>query len=214
VAKIIEIVGVSGVGKSTIAKNISEHFPEWDISFRLPKRDTIAYQLLAIMNNFLPIFIYSEKDHFFNNLKLIAHIYALTTFIEKKRDSDGVLIFDQGVIFEYAYLCNFGLKNAPENYKKLIYSKYVSRYFKSLNVFVFLSASADIVLKRVMLRKSDHRLKQFSELEKINFIKNYNDIYNYIKVDLEGEATQIINIDTGKLSSESVFNQFLDELKM
>ena len=212
--KVIEIIGVAGAGKSTLTKRLSENFPDWEVCFRLPRFKTLFYQLQAVTRNILPLLLYSEKKTLFNNIKIIAHIYSTARYLSiNKSYADKVIVFDQGVIFEYASLCNVGLCNAPKEYLKTINDGYMRKYFESIDVAVFLTAPDEVLYERVINRKINHRLKNFNEEETKDFFNGYNQVFNETKSNLKKIDKKVIEISTYLKHPNDVFDELIRSFK-
>ena len=130
-ATIIEIIGVSGSGKSTLTAKIKNNHPKWNVAYRLPKRKFFFQQLISTFRYVIPVLCYSERGWLISNIRLLIHIDVMSKILVSN-NTDNVFVFDQGVIFEYASLCNRGLKNAPDKYKGILLDRITRSYIKSL----------------------------------------------------------------------------------
>lgn len=179
-ARIIEIVGIAGSGKSTLTRMIKERNPGWCTDYRLPKMKTMLTQIGALLIHAAPVLLYSERGWIRRNLRILIHMNAIVESL-KYEEKEKVIFFDQGVIFEYASLFNIGLKNAPIEYRDYVKEKILKRFLELLDVVVFLYAEKEILYERVVSRNSDHRLKNMSKSETIKFFLGYEKVYNEIK---------------------------------
>jgi len=177
--------------------------PQWNTSFRLPRLALMGAGLWAVLANFGTLLRYSESGQFLINIKLLAHMASMSKIL-RDDTSARVVVFDQGVIFEYASLTIIGLPRAPARCHAEIFEAYVAPYCANLCLLCYLYADRGTLEQRILDRETDHRLKHFSETSRGLFFRSYSETYEAVIERMEPAKHKLLRFDTSQHSTQMI----------
>ena len=200
--QIIEIAGLAGSGKSTIGKLLGQ---ENNVQYRLHfKWQNNVRRLLSHFPKCILLSIrmgISKQTWTRFNLFLYLEI-LLDNLTDLKDTHSSTLLLDQGPIYLHAYLtgrCNNNCRQSAIN----VWSRnHLERWSDILDQVVWLEASDDILLRRVIKREKTHYLKDVSKEEREMFFHKYRVAYKQILNDCSNTGIKILFLRTDELSVE------------
>jgi deoxyadenosine/deoxycytidine kinase len=213
VAVVLEIVGLAGVGKTTLAQKLLEHYPGSRPSCRLPRISSLPRQLWILLKNLAPLCLYSEPGRFKDNFRVVIHIEVLARELFARKHEDGApFVFDQGILYEYAYLLGVGMKQAPEWYLDRFSDLLDQVYYEALDLAVILEASNEALIRRVHERTRGHRMKAMKEADVSRFFDDYREAFASLRSSLRRNGQRCIAVDTDGLTPDEVFERVAREI--
>ncbi len=221
---ICEIVGLAGVGKSSLLAELSQqNLENVGISFR----DLASYplQLIAI-SKVLPIYLKALIERKVENrpayalykakhdpittelqnmiyLQLGIELFSQDKFLQGKR----TMIFDQGPIYKLAWLYLFGAVQYSQTASRWWHNM-ANAWAEYLTHCVSLTASVPVLLERVHNRESSHHLKGLSMEDSKHFYSDYQKAFNLLMEKyFRNQEIHHVTIDTEVNDIKSVNSQ-------
>jgi len=178
VVRIIEVVGLAGVGKSTLTNELIDNYPGSYGRYRLNKL-RYAFTIIMTFIYISPLLIFLLfKKKVRNPLKPLLHFEASINNLEKiKNSKHGTLILDQGPIFGFVSMSMYELDYSGFKYIKNRYHNNIKRFGQLLDGVIYLSAPIDELVVRVDKRDSKHQLKTLEIKDKHRFYERYEARY-------------------------------------
>ncbi|MEP7214046.1 MAG: hypothetical protein ABI791_13280 [Acidobacteriota bacterium] len=193
---IAEIVGPAGAGKSTLSSRLNGHegriragISVWG----LPLATILIGSLLSIPTIF-SLSLHRKRVRV-SDLKQVVRLNALHRHVKRKRevgeDADfDALFMDEGVVFA---LSKLRADNAVEH--KVVSNsmiewerKMIDRWSETLDAIVWLDGPDDLLAERIRTRDKQHRMKDKSEEEIIDFLGIYRTAYQDVISDLRASG--------------------------
>jgi deoxyadenosine/deoxycytidine kinase len=193
---ICEILGLAGVGKSSLLAELKQHNLEnVGISFS----DLASYPLqLSVISKILPVYLKILMERKVENrpvyalhnakqdpmlielknmiyLQLGIELFSQGKFLQEKR----TIIFDQGPIFKLVWLYLFGSIRYSETAMQWWHTM-ANEWAKHLTRCVFLTASVPVLLERVHNRESNHTLKTLTTKDCNHFFSDYQEAFDFL----------------------------------
>lgn len=161
-ARVIEIVGPAGSGKTTLANALAHRAPALQRGLRLrqwrwlPRYVTSAVALLPI------VLEGAQHGRRFTRQDLMRMIYLQVQWWAVQRcaaQHNGVLVLDQGPVYKLAEICNFDLESYQTPGRRRWWNKMVARWAGSLNLMIVLDAADEVLIERIGTRDKWHVVK-------------------------------------------------------
>jgi|WetSurSiteA1Bulk_404760.scaffolds.fasta_scaffold52454_2 thymidylate kinase len=223
VGMVVELVGVAGVGKSTLYQSLEKKgFPNIKCVYTPPvwKISTIPFYLKNILS-LLPIIILQlfNRDRQLTRRE-IAFLAILNGWhIELRKEIDktkDIIIIDQGPISLIAHLYLWGPKSLFDTNMQDWWEKIYNYWGYAIDTVVMLDTSDDELKRRVNYRPQDHFLKGETDSKVIFWNSKYRVLYEEIvnKLASNSQKIRVIRIDSGKNSADAIMKIILPELGM
>jgi len=173
---IVEFAGPAGVGKSTLVRALNECDEKIQIG-AVPSTGDMRNLSFYLWNSILlfPVFaaIYRDKNDRALTPQQMAIMTILKGWHRRLRyfgSGDGnVIILDQGPVHMLSDLLRFGHKNL-----RLAASSWWDQvcrdWAETLDIVVCLDAPDIVLLNRVRIRETNHRIKKYKDEEAVRFL--------------------------------------------
>jgi shikimate kinase len=202
----IEIVGVAGTGKSTLARTLVDRDPGNRIVDSLHTRAAahwayvahslpVALPLIARSARARPAFDWEET-------KFIVYVAEWRRFLRSDCRDSGLLILDQGPMFALARLL-WGRKpvTATREFERWM-DEQVTRWSLELDGIVWLVAPEEVLLERINEREQEHEAKGRSMRESLNVLSAHQSAYEVVFERLEALGRPpVFTFDTSLMPS-------------
>ena len=212
---VVELIGVAGVGKSTLYKTLKTMNLPWLICDRVMPVWSISSIPFFMKNIFLltPVLVQSEiKGERLLKRREIAFLAMLNGWhsqLRKKADQQAkTILLDQGPISMMAYLSVWGpqsLKYAHiQNWWESVYKKWAH----TLDYLVYLDTKDEIIMERIRARSQNHHLKKETDEVMYDWIMRYRWLYTQIlsRFESNGHKVKVVNIESGLNPVEDIVN--------
>ncbi len=214
-ARIVELVGLAGVGKTTLSRELRNRDARFSVpdDLQLRKNKHLLYfagQFPAL----LPYLIYpdrSSRNFNWQEIKTLAYLRSWPQFLQKNLvDKAKVILLDHGPIFKLATLNAFGPEKmrlpAFEGWWRKIYSLWAH----TLHMVLWLDAPENILIERINSRTQIHAVKGKPAQEAAIFLSRYRAGYDITLEKLsEFGVIPIHHFDTSRASVDQVVEEIL-----
>ena len=215
---IVELVGLAGVGKTTLLKAMQQRNPQIQAGIR-PNR--VSYVLALISNTllFLSTYLwqYRQSRWFtWKETRSMMHITAWHNILKRQIfGSHAAIILDHGPIFLLTQLREFG----PEFSRSKVYEKWwqdtLSHWGTTLDLVVWLDAPDSILAERIDSRDKRHPMKHKSNQEKYEFLARYRQSFEDIKANLATyRDLRFMHLQTDKIPPKQLAEEILAILEI
>lgn len=204
----VEILGVAGSGKSTVARSLTSA-PPFERAGFIHAREPA--HLVEIVRS-LPMLRTIIRDGLrrpritWPELKLLVYVSRWDSVLSRDPRPDGtVLVFDQGPLYALGRLeaeaRSFSTRPAFRSWRDDMLARWTDR----LSTVIWLDAPDQVLWRRINERTQGHRSKGASEEEGIRFIRRYRRTFDVLLGDVEDlGGLRVVRLDTGGLTREDV----------
>jgi thymidylate kinase len=223
VGMVVELVGVAGVGKSTLFGTLEEKgFPRIKCLYTPPvwKISTTPFYLKNILS-LLPIIL---RQIFNSDRRLSRREIAFLAILngwhkELRKDiakSKEIIIIDQGPISLIAHLSLWGPQSLFDSSMQKWWDKIYKSWEYAISAIVLMDTSDEELKRRVNHRPQDHFLKGEPDSQVIYWNSKYRILYDEIlnRLSSNSQEIRIIRIDSGMNSVDAIMKIILPEFGM
>lgn len=211
---IIELVGLAGAGKTTLAHALSQSGENIHVDDDLALKKRAHMPIFAgSVPHLLPLVLRRDQrssGFTWNEIKAMAYLKGWPPFLRQQNSANRTILLDHGPLFKMATLNAFG----PEKLQSTRFDKWWQSTFKqwadALDMIVWLHAPQKMLLERINARNQRHAVKGKSELEAAQFLARYQTSYDQVlaKIELYG-GPKIIRFDTSQVPIEHIVEEIL-----
>ncbi|NEW60758.1 hypothetical protein GSY74_05630 [Sulfurovum sp. bin170] len=188
-AKISELIGLAGTGKSTSRKSLQKIYPQAKVTLQNEKKG--AY-LLKNSYKYLKVYMKAKKIKY----TLLRSIIKIDIFLHDLKSGeyrgDQQLILDQGSIF-YTILLMIEL---PE-LEKIFLAK-LAEVLYYYDEVIYLEAPVAVLCDRINSREQKHRVKNMDESLQREFLEKYIEAFDKILALCHSQGVRVHRIDSHK----------------
>lgn len=218
---IIELIGLAGVGKSTLSRNLRINFPTtiqefppstWKLSCA-PFYIKNVLSLTPIITGFT---LQNFKGFTRREIAFMALLNGWDEVLRKKTEnSDKVIIIDQGAISCMAYLQVRSPYYFQNSNTQKWWLKMYDHWAQTIDMIVWLSAPNSTLIHRIKTRNQVHGLQNISEQNGEATLKRYYLAYeSIIKIlSMSNKNFHVLMVDSEKNSPEDVVKIVTSEIK-
>jgi deoxyadenosine/deoxycytidine kinase len=214
---VVEIVGVAGAGKTTLADALVRRNGKIRSGMALPRWASAA-AYLGVGARLLPHYLWRYRHtRWFskNEARAIAYLEAWhRRFHLLSRKQGETIVLDHGPIYRLVALGSFG----PPITKGRVFQRWwddaLRRWAGTLDLIIWLDASHDTLLERVQSRTRRHVLQTKSHCEADDFLHRYRAAYEHVVTSiLRTSVIPLLKFDTERCSPEWVADAVLAKLE-
>ena len=214
-ARRIEIVGVAGTGKSTLAQTLITRHPDWRLADFIHAREPTHWSyFLRSAPGVVRLLVHShgQPSLSWDEVKLYVYASEWHRYLDSQHGS-GVTLLDQGPVFALACL---RWSDSPAGRSPAFTAwthETTERWASELDAVVELTAADDVLLERINKRAKGHVAKGRSSSEALAVLASHRRAY----ADVLDEVEQLgrlrrMRVDTSEITSESVADEVLEML--
>jgi deoxyadenosine/deoxycytidine kinase len=216
--RIMELVGLAGAGKTTLAQALSQRDKRIrvaaDIELRRREHIPIFVRHAPLL---LPVFLRRDRlSRWFtwDEIKAMVYLKGWPSVLSQQTPRDGkVILLDHGPVFKLATLNAFG----PEKFKSQYFEGWWNSMFKQwacvLDMVILLDAPEALLVERINSRNRRHAVKGKSKEEASEFLARYRASYEQILAELRARGKpMLIHFDTSQVSVAQIVDEVLVHL--
>lgn len=204
----VEILGVAGSGKSTVARLLTSAPPFERAGFIHAREPAHLVEILRSVPTLRLIIRDGLRPPRITwpELKLLVYVTRWDRVLSRSPRPDGtVLVFDQGPLYALGRLeaeaRSFSTRPAFRSWRDDMLARWTDR----LSTVIWLDAPDQVLWRRINQRTQGHRSKGASEDEGIRFIRRYRRTFEGLLADVEDlGGPRVVRLDTGELTREEV----------
>ncbi len=214
---IVELAGLAGAGKSTIARAFQrqgEMFRVKDYPYyrRLEHAPFFIRNGLALLPTLVRL--KREPGRWFTRRELawMMIVSGWPRFFRRRSlKGDLVFLLDQGAIFLLAQLYAFGPQCLQCIEAEKWWQKVFDRWAGVLDLVIWLDAPEKVLLERIRTRNESHVAKHWSDAEALTFLRRYRTAYEQVLTALTVNRTgpRVLWLDTAQVGVEETMEQIL-----
>lgn len=213
----IEIIGSSGVGKSTLLQTLCRKSDRLQGGIGLSKWQTLPEWIDVLKFGLTTYLPEPNSTRWFSRTELRSMVYldAWYRASERPHNRDRAVVWDQGPIYRLAMLQEFGpqLMNRPQSERW--WNDRLERWAAKLDLVVWLDAPDRILLERVYTRNRGHEIKNKSPEEGYEFLRRYRQTAGRILDRLVVErGLKVLRYDTSAATADRIADRVLDTLNI
>lgn len=219
---VVELIGVAGVGKSTLYKElgrrnypwlICDHvLPVWNIS----SAPFFIRNIISILPQLIRLEIQGERLLKRREIAFMALLNGWHRILREKADKENkVILLDQGPISMMAYLSVWGPQSMKYDHMQKWWETVYKKWLHTLDFLVYLDTNDEIIIERIRRRAQDHHLKAESNDVMCDWIARYRWLYKQImhRFAMNGHRIQVVHINSGENSVEDIIYKLVSEVR-
>lgn len=220
-ARVVEIVGPAGAGKTTLYKALNRYAGSIRLE-NFPDVHKVADAPFFISNGLqlLPGLLHIHRS---DSRQLTRREFAWMMILHgwpallnmPLRGGNKIIILDQGPVYLLAEMRLFGPEYLKRKTAEDLWQGLYQRWSSTLHTIVYLDAADDILLARIRNRQQEHMVKSQPAAIVYQFLNRYRIEYEFILSTLKHQKTslKVLRFDTNRQQPLSIADQFLSELQ-
>jgi chloramphenicol 3-O-phosphotransferase len=215
-ARIIEIVGVAGSGKSTLTRALCAQYAGCRVADSLHTRLPAHWPYVAhSLPRVLPLVARSARNRpawNWDEIKFVIYVSEWDRFLrDRPEHRSGVTVLDQGPIFALARLL-WGKKPITTHRSFEIWlRRMVERWSVELDAIVWLVAPDEALLARINHREQRHEAKGKPVPEGLELIELHREAYGRLLELVTGVGRpRVLRFDTSTMSPAEIAGELAD----
>jgi thymidylate kinase len=211
-ARIVEVVGPAGAGKTTVSRMLGRHGGQVQLG-RFPDVNKKGDALFFVYHGtgLIPFLISScqGKGGRLNRREFawLAILRGWSRRLQRERKkNEKVIILDQGPIYLLAETIELGPKYLRGQRTERFWEKIYKRWGTTLDLVICLDADNACLRERIQARTKGHMVKNEPGPKVFEFLDRYRTAYHHIfeRLKADGGGPRIIRFNTGQEPPEEI----------
>lgn len=209
----VEIVGVAGTGKSTLARTLVHRYPECRAADFLHTRSPDHWRYVAhSVPRVAPLLARTAQLSSFlswDEVKLLVYVSEWSRYLDSHQPNRiGTTVLDQGPLYALACLL-WGRKPATRHVRfRAWMDEMLAHWSRELGLIVWLEASDDVLLERINDRAQGHAAKGEVAETALELLRRHGDAYGYVLGQIERLGQPPVRrLDTSTRSSDDIADE-------
>lgn len=213
---VVELVGLAGSGKTTLAKCLGQYYKKILIGPELELRKFKNIPIFAAQApSLMPILLQrcpSSRWFTWDEIKAMAYLNGWHRMLSQQSMSNiTTIILDHGPVFKLATLNAFGPERLKGQGVESWWDKMFEQWAQILDIVIWLEAPNAILRERINSRAQKHYVKEKSEPEVNRFLAKYRKSYEQILAKLKAHnGLSILKFDTNSTTLDQIVNNILE----
>jgi thymidylate kinase len=214
---IVEIAGLAGAGKTTLARLMSQRYeniligPEIELRKinHIPAFVLQSPLLLPVLLQRLP----ASRWYTWDEIKYMTYLNGWTRMLSGLTENRNIVILlDHGPVFKLATLNAFGPERLKHQAAENWWNRMFDQWARTLDIVIWLDAPENVLNDRINNRDQKHAVKGKSEKEAIGFLDLYRESYEQILTSLKthNQGPAFFQFDTSSNPIEKVLDEVLN----
>lgn len=214
-----ELIGPAGAGKSSLLRELRRQNPTLSIfADRLRAREPQNLPFyLSSGAAALPALLrppWQERWYTREEISRMLYLVGMHRVFQRRLQRHGVMVIDQGPIFELTHLRAFGPARLHSHAFAPWWRSLYQRWARLLKLVVWLDAPDEILIPRVRRREQMHVIKHYSETDAQALLARYRHSFVNVMEQLQHHATiPVLTFTTNHLSVEEIAQRMLQKLE-
>ena len=222
-AFLIELIGPAGAGKSSLLCELRRQHPALPIfadRLRVREPQNLPFYLqsgAATLPTLLrPLWTLSGPERWYTREEISRMLYlvGMHRVFQRRLRRQGVVVIDQGPIFELTHLRAFGPARLHSHafvpWWRNLYRQWAHLY----QLVVWLDAPDEVLIPRVRRRDQAHVIKNYSEADAQALLARYRHTFVSVMEQLQHHATiPILQFTTNQMAVEEIAQRILQKLE-
>jgi len=212
---IVELVGLAGAGKTTLARALSQRDEKILVAadLELRKREHIPI-FVGHVPFLLPVFLRrcrSSRWFTWDEIKAMVYLKGWPRVLRQESARSGkAILLDHGPVFKLATLNEFGPEKLRTEEYKLWWNDMFRQWASIMDIVIWLDAPDRVLEKRINSRDQRHLIKGETSSEVVHFLARYRTSYEEILVKLNAYREPLrLQFDTSRTPIEQVADEIL-----
>lgn len=212
---IVELVGLAGAGKTTLARALSQRDERILVAadLELRKREHLPI-FVGHVPFLLPVFLRRcrpSRWFTWDEIKAMVYLKGWPRVLRQQASNHGtVVLLDHGPVFKLATLNAFGPEGLKSPGLEPWWHSMFEQWAGTLDIVIRLNAPNEILVERINARNQRHAVKGRSELEAYKFLMRYQASYEQILAKLTAYAEpMLLQFDTTQASIDQIVDEVL-----
>ncbi len=216
-ARIVELVGLAGAGKTTLAGVLGQRDENVRLAADLAvSRLAHAPVFFANLVPLLPIILRrspASRGFTWEEIKAIVYLKAWPARLRRAAARNGtVILLDHGALFKLATLNAFGPEKLKDERFEGWWQDMFTKWAGLLDMVIWLDAPDSELVERINRREQRHAVKGSSEQAAVAFLARYRQSYEQILAGLSAhQGPTVLSFDTSRHSMEQIADQLLSD---
>lgn len=203
---IIELIGLAGSGKSSLADMLTNHHSNIRKGFPPSYYDAenipfFVRNAVTVLPGFISSFFdkkikFSRWHHLIYNVLINGWPQILR---QEALDHASALLLDQGPIYMMTFEIMFGFGMNRSNSAVKFWKRAYHHWAETLDIVVWLDASTELLIERVRARKKWHGIKKSDDIDAFTYMDTCRQTYSSVVSQLitHSPGLKLIKVDTG-----------------
>jgi predicted kinase len=206
----VELAGLAGVGKSTVAAALAKLEPGVRVRPRVSERSYLA-SVPALVPTFLSLH-WPFRGVLTKEMKRILRVRALHRLV--RTSPGGTFLFDEGPVYLLARLLMFGGDNIKTAGFARWWRSAVTEWAATLDVVIWLEAPDDVLARRLHNRRQWHPLQGAHDRAVSAFFQSYRDAFSRVLAELrQARGPEVWTVATDRGSADQTARLVLARIR-
>lgn len=215
---IVEIVGPAGAGKTTVLSALNRYDGHIRPIYSFRRKRYIPYYVghAVLLLPFIARQAVTDIRYSLRELNRMIRLKAAHQILQRRTIKEGLIaVLDQGPVYTLTVLAGFGSDSTKNPFFTDWWEDALKEWAATLDLVIWLDAPDDVLLERIHTREKQHRVKDKSSQEAIDFLVQYRTIYKQVidKMAAEG-GTRVLCYDTSQWSLAQIVDDTLKTLNL
>lgn len=207
----VELAGLAGAGKSTLAANLVRLDPEICARPPLTARSHLA-NVPALVPTFLGLH-WPFRGLRTKEMKRILRVRTLLDLVHG-RAPGSTLLFDEGPVYMLARILMFGGDSSRNAGLQRWWRRAIAQWAATLDLVVWLEAPDDVLAARLNTRDQQHPMRGAPDALVRAFLGSYRDAFNHVLAELcVAGGPQRLTVATNTASAAATAGTVLARLR-
>lgn len=209
---VVELAGLAGAGKSTLALALARLDPSIRARPRVPERSYLA-SVPALVPTFVGLH-WPFRGVLTKEMKRMLRVETLHRLV-RETTRGGTLLFDEGPVYMLSRILMFGADNIRSRAFERWWRAAIAEWATTLDVIIWLDAPDDVLAARLHTRAQWHPLQGAHDAAVSAFFKSYRAAFGRVVSELRtpGRGAQVWNIATDAGSADRTAHAIFDRLR-
>lgn len=178
---LVELVGLAGAGKSTLARQLAMDDPSVQVGLPLSRASSAAAQASALVPFVVPWLRETRGAAWFtrDQARGLGHLRAWRASVQQQSEAR-VILLDHGPLFRLAQLDAFGPPVTSTATFRRSWTDMLGYWADSLHLVIWLDAPVELLVERIRERDQRHVVRRADTETAQRFLARYRGSYDRV----------------------------------